>query len=155
MTVYLVRNALAAEPGDWQEPDELRPLTPNGHRQARGLLEVLADVEVDRVVASPRERCTETVRRLAEDRGLSVEHADEIDIQPVAVDEAIAFLLSVADEQVVACAPEEVLAPVMERLVEQGLQTEDRLVYAKACTWELEAEDGRFATARYRRPQTA
>jgi phosphohistidine phosphatase len=62
MRLLIVRHAEAA-PGD---PDELRPLTPNGREQARGLGKRLRDegLEVDAVLTSPLLRARETAAAL-------------------------------------------------------------------------------------------
>ena len=69
MRLYLVRHAHAA-PG---EPDELRPLTPQGREQARALGARLRDEEAcpDAVLTSPLLRARETGGELA--RALEIE----------------------------------------------------------------------------------
>ncbi len=64
--LYLVRHAKAA-PGD---PDELRPLTPEGREQARLLAERLAAETIDAVVTSPLLRARETAEVLGRACGL-------------------------------------------------------------------------------------
>jgi len=64
--LYLVRHAKAA-PGD---PDELRPLTPEGRKEARRLAERLAAERPDAVVTSPLLRARETAEVLARACGL-------------------------------------------------------------------------------------
>ena len=64
--LYLVRHAKAA-PGD---PDELRPLTPEGREEARRLAERLAAERPDAVVTSPLLRARETAEVLARACGL-------------------------------------------------------------------------------------
>jgi phosphohistidine phosphatase len=63
MRLYLVRHGEAA-PGD---PDELRPLTPEGRAQSRELGERLAadGVRVDTLLSSPLLRARETAEELA------------------------------------------------------------------------------------------
>jgi phosphohistidine phosphatase len=61
MRVFLVRHAEAA-PG---EPDELRPLTPDGRVTARTLGEQLAAERPDAVVSSPLLRARETAEPIA------------------------------------------------------------------------------------------
>ena len=61
MRVFLVRHAEAA-PG---EPDELRPLTPDGRATARTLGEQLATEHLDAVVSSPLLRARETAEPIA------------------------------------------------------------------------------------------
>jgi phosphohistidine phosphatase len=62
MRLLIVRHAEAA-PGD---PDELRPLTPNGREQARDLGRRLRDegLEIDAVLTSPLLRARETAAAL-------------------------------------------------------------------------------------------
>jgi len=64
--IYLVRHAKAA-PGD---PDQLRPLTPQGREEARLLAEQLAAERPDAVVTSPLLRARETAEVLARACGL-------------------------------------------------------------------------------------
>jgi phosphohistidine phosphatase len=74
MRLYLVRHAEAA-PG---EPDALRPLTPEGRRQARHVGERLAtaDPSPAAILCSPLLRARETAELLARPLGLAPE-ADE------------------------------------------------------------------------------
>jgi hypothetical protein len=73
VTSVLVRHASAGDRADWQEDDRLRPLDARGRRQAAALVELLAPLEVHRVVSSPYVRCVETVEPLAVALGLKVE----------------------------------------------------------------------------------
>jgi phosphohistidine phosphatase len=60
--IYLIRHAIAAEREDWNKPDELRPLTPQGEKKmqriARGLRAL--NVEFSRLYSSPLVRATQT-----------------------------------------------------------------------------------------------
>jgi broad specificity phosphatase PhoE len=58
---YLIRHAKAGDRGAWQGPDELRPLTKGGARQADGLAERLGGEPIARVISSPAVRCLDTV----------------------------------------------------------------------------------------------
>jgi phosphohistidine phosphatase len=71
MRLYLVRHAEAA-PGD---PDELRPLTSEGRRQARALGEQLRDEDASPsvVLTSPLLRARETGAELAKALGVESE----------------------------------------------------------------------------------
>ncbi len=71
MTIYLLRHAKAGERNVWEGDDLLRPLSGRGHLQARGLLEVLADAQFDRLLSSPYVRCMETVVPLSGERSAS------------------------------------------------------------------------------------
>lgn len=65
MRLFLVRHA-HAEPGD---PDELRPLSEEGRRQARRLAERLAAAGPDVVATSPLLRARETAAPIAKAAG--------------------------------------------------------------------------------------
>src|SRR3954467_12654603 len=69
--LYLVRHAEAAD----GEPDELRPLTPEGREAARALGKRLADdgVQPAAVLPSPLLRARETAQELARPAGLEPE----------------------------------------------------------------------------------
>ena len=69
MRIFLVRHAHAA-PGD---PDELRPLTPEGEAAARELAEQLAAEQPTAVICSPLLRARQTAEAIADAAGLQPE----------------------------------------------------------------------------------
>jgi len=74
MTIfYLIRHAHA----DWT-PDEQRPLSPRGLRDAHRLAEVLDDRPISRIYASPFLRARQTVAPLAERLGLGIEVVEDL-----------------------------------------------------------------------------
>ncbi|MFD4198590.1 NUDIX hydrolase [Amycolatopsis thermoflava] len=75
-TLLLVRHAKAGKRDEWRGDDDLRPLSPSGIRQAAALRALLPLFGPDRVVAAPRLRCEQTVRGVADDLGVPVEHED-------------------------------------------------------------------------------
>jgi 8-oxo-(d)GTP phosphatase len=76
--ILLIRHALAGDSQAWAGDDRLRPLDATGRRQANGLVELLAEQRVDRIVSSPYLRCVQTVERLAQARALRIEHDDAL-----------------------------------------------------------------------------
>lgn len=97
MTVYLVRHGLTGDNHEREQPDDVRPPTPAGREQARGLVDLLAGVPVTRIlIQSPRLRCVQTVEPLAEERDLQIEHADPLDQGPADADAAIELMLATA-----------------------------------------------------------
>jgi phosphohistidine phosphatase len=93
MQLYLVRHAEAA-PG---QPDDLRPLTPNGREQARLLGEHLRSkgVRADVILTSPLLRARETGALIARELGgADVEVAEEL--APGATAEALSRALKEA-----------------------------------------------------------
>jgi phosphohistidine phosphatase SixA len=69
MRIFLVRHAHAAA----GEPDELRPLTPEGHAAAGELATRLAAEQPTAVVCSPLLRAHQTAEAIAEAAGLEAE----------------------------------------------------------------------------------
>lgn len=74
----LVRHVRAVSRRDWEGDDWLRPLDARGEKQAKRLVDRLADRDLERIVSSPYVRCVESVRPLAAARGLGVEERSEI-----------------------------------------------------------------------------
>ena len=58
--------------------DRERPLDERGLAQARGLIELLADVRVARIITSPYRRCVQTVEPLAAALNIEIELRDEL-----------------------------------------------------------------------------
>jgi phosphohistidine phosphatase len=85
MQLLLVRHAEAAS----GEPDELRPLTPQGREAARALGEQLAaeGIRPDAVLSSPLLRARETAQELARPVGLEPEPDERL--APGATAEAV------------------------------------------------------------------
>jgi len=71
--VVLVRHAKAGKRSDWDGPDDLRPLDPNGARQAQRLRSMLAVFGPDRIYSGVPVRCVQTVQPLADALNLTVE----------------------------------------------------------------------------------
>lgn len=99
MRVYVCRHA-KAEPG---EPDELRPLTPEGARQARKLGEALASEAEPprRVVSSPLVRARQTAEAIAFATGA-----------PLSIDERLAPGATADDVRAIAAEGSGALATV-------------------------------------------
>lgn len=100
MTV-LVRHASAGDSSAWVGDDTMRPLDERGRRQAAGLLDLLADHEVDRIVSSPYLRCLQTVEPLSRARGLEIEQAAALGADRL--DEVPAVMKRLRGDNVVVC----------------------------------------------------
>jgi phosphohistidine phosphatase SixA len=74
----LLRHVRAVSRRDWEGDDALRPLDARGEKQAKRLVDRLADRDLERIVSSPYVRCVESVRPLAAARGLDIEERAEI-----------------------------------------------------------------------------
>jgi phosphohistidine phosphatase SixA len=96
--VYLVRHAEAA-PG---EPDELRPLTPEGRETARALARLFVEhgVTPDAILTSPLLRARQTGEELGRAFGVEVEPDDRL--APGATEEDLRQAVASRGEVVVA-----------------------------------------------------
>ena len=74
VAVHLLRHAHAGDSSTWEGPDELRPLTKRGRRQAERLGRFLAATAVrpGAIVSSPRVRALQTAEIVAEALHMSV-----------------------------------------------------------------------------------
>jgi 8-oxo-(d)GTP phosphatase len=149
--IYLVRHAKAGSRAQWEGPDELRPLTKGGRRQAEGLPDRLAAFSIARILSSPHARCVETVEGLAKQRGLAVENVDAL-VEGSDADDVLDLLARCAPQPTVICSHGDVIGDVLTRLVEQGLAVESDLRWEKGSTWVLDFDGESFLYGRYLPP---
>ena len=117
-------------------------------RQAEALPEVLADYEIERVLASPAIRCVDTVRPLAKDRRLEIEETD--DLFEGSTHLALARVRACSSTPTVLCSHGDVIPWVLEVLAERdGIDLGPAPKCAKGSTWVLEFEGSRCTSARY------
>jgi len=141
--VHLVRHAKAKNRAGWTEPDELRPLTKRGRREAMALGERLRDEGVARLVASPFLRCVQTLEPLAEMLDLPIETTDVL-AEGAEGGRALELLLSLGRaESVAACTHGDVVADVVHTASSAGVTMDRPFDAPVASTWVLEIDDGR------------
>jgi 8-oxo-dGTP diphosphatase len=148
MTTYLVRHAKAGDRSQWDGPDDLRPLSKTGRRQAGGLVKQLDGEPVEHVVTSPYVRCRQTVEPLAERRRLAVDLADEL-IEGALVGDALRLIDKFAYTHAVLCTHGDVLGNVLENLERRGVPLGNIKKLEKGCTWVLEFDDGEIVSGHY------
>jgi phosphohistidine phosphatase SixA len=161
VTIYLVRHARAGDRGKWSKPDQLRPLSKVGRRQAAGVVDVVigdagADAggtaRITHVLSSPYVRCVQTVEPLADRLGLAVERADTL-TEGARGEDALPLVEKFADTNAVLCMHGDVLPEILEHLARRGLLLpHDRV--EKGSTWALDFVDGTVTTIRYFAPST-
>lgn len=142
MAVLFVRHAEAGERDRWEGPDGRRPLSPEGEAQAGGLVRLLDQFRIARVLSSPYLRCTQTVAPVAMSRRLDVEATD--DLAEGAGRAGLVLVRSVleAPGDILLCTHGDVMEDVLDGLgVRRSGETE------KGATWVLEP-----GSARYLRP---
>jgi 8-oxo-(d)GTP phosphatase len=149
--VYLVRHAKAGSRHRWSGPDEERPVTHRGRRQARRLIERFEGLEIERIISSPFLRCVQTVEPLARARGLDVETADEL-AEGADVARAAEHVRSLDEGPTVLCGHGREIEALIGAFEGDGARIEGRRGLAKGSVWVLERRDGHVESARYLPP---
>lgn len=150
--VYLVRHAKALDRYTWAEPDELRPLSKSGFRQAAALHEHLGGIGFERLVSSPLVRCVQTLEPLAEATGTPIQLAGEL-AEGASGPRALDLLLELAsDGPVAACTHGDVLLDALAELRSMLVPLEGPWECKKGSTWVLDVDSGSFAGGRYLPP---
>lgn len=74
MELYLLRHAHAGDPGAWDGPDDRRPLSDKGEKQAERLGRFLAGIgfTADAIITSPKARAAQTATLVADQLGTPV-----------------------------------------------------------------------------------
>ena len=98
LQLYLLRHADAGDPAKWDGPDEIRPLSDKGRRQAKRLARYLGAIGYgfDAVISSPKIRAVETAKPVAEASGLKVA-LDARLAAPLGPDDLTAILADAGD----------------------------------------------------------
>lgn len=148
MSVFLVRHGDARARDRWVGDDRLRPLTGKGRDQARGLVPLLAEWRIDRIVSSPAVRCEQTVEPLATERGLEVVR------DPVLWEgSALAPVRRLLDdlEHAAICSHGDLIPDLLNHLIAEGMEAVGRDC-KKGSTWVLDRDGAGFARATYLPP---
>ncbi len=149
MTLLVVRHAHAGDREKWDGPDERRPLSKKGRDQAVGLVDLLADFDITRVLSSHYLRCLETVAPLACHRRRSIEVHPALAEGSSAADVA-ALAAQLAGDTAVLCTHGDV---IWNLLVDVAHHDDDDLPMSKGSTWIVHHGDGgRLAAVRYLAP---
>jgi 8-oxo-dGTP diphosphatase len=156
VTISLVRHAKAGVRKSWQGPDELRPLSKVGRRQAKALAKLLLDQyegEIARVITSPSTRCRQTIEPLAEELGLPVKESKAL-LEGTPIRDALGLIKRLGDEDAVLCTHGDVLGGLLAAVEQRGVELPEQKI-EKAGTWVLETADGTVTTVRYVPPPTS
>jgi 8-oxo-dGTP diphosphatase len=149
MSLLVVRHARAGSRRHWDGPDEKRPLSGRGRRQAAALVNLLAPFAPAGILSSPYVRCVQTVEPLSEKLGLPVEPSDAL-AEGAPADEVVALARGLMGSTVVLCSHGDVIYALLDALArDDGLKLPRHYDCAKGSTWVLHARKGRFTSARY------
>lgn len=153
MTVFLVRHADAKSRANWPHPDETRPLTKKGAFQAAGLVDLLRDRPIRRILSSPAVRCVETVAPLTDKLGLKVEETHAL-FEGASTSKAYDLLHRFAREKgdTVLCTHGDLVPELLRLASRDGLSLEGTPHWPKGSTWILEGDGRHFTKARYLPP---
>ena len=150
---YLIRHAKAGNREAWREPDELRPVSKSGRRQAKRLVERFDGSPVRRLFSSPTHRCIQTLEPLAEARGLDIELAEELAEGASPASTEALILAAAADGPAAFSTHGDVQAGVVQELLDRGVELAgDRVAFQKGSTWVLDVVGGKITDARYLSP---
>jgi phosphohistidine phosphatase SixA len=141
--MLLHRHASAGEKLESPSLDRARRLDGDGCADAAALRHALAGYPIERIVSSSHRRCIDSVRPLAEARGLPAERREEL--APDALLEDTKALLEELPRNVLVCTHRE----VFERLFNGDLACE------KGGTWVVERHGSRLVPTEYLPPPTS
>jgi len=149
MTIYLVRHGKAGSRQDWKGPDDERPLSKRGRRQAEALVDLLGDRGIVRVVSSPSARCVQTVEPVAEKLGLTVETDPHLCEGTTKADVA-GFVGGLLSTTVAVCSHGDVNPMILDVLAaDHGLDLPADRPCAKGSVWALVDDGAGRMTAEY------
>lgn len=156
MRLIVVRHGIATAKRRWDGPDADRPLTPNGHRQAKALAGRLARYRLATIISSPSLRCRMTVEPLAARAATPVRNSGSLGIDGGArALELIHRLVATqpAASTIVLCTHREVLVESLPALAaEFGVALGHRPPGAKGSYWVLRFRGDDLVSIKYSRP---
>jgi phosphohistidine phosphatase SixA len=112
-------------------------LSPEGRRQAPGLVVRLEDYPVDRILCSPTVRCHQTVEPLARDRLLRIERDATLGVDAGAAG-VLALFWDRQLRNTVLCTHGETIGRLLPQLAADGLVAAAPLQWPKGSTWLLQ-----------------
>ena len=146
--LYVVRHAKAGVREAWPGPDQERPLTRRGRKQALRLIDRFRGLDIQRILSSPYLRCIQTVEPLAQARGLPVEVATELR-EGASPDELLRGLATFGDRSTVVCGHGTEIRSMIDRLEAGGATIEGARGIGKGSVWVLDREGERIVAAHY------
>jgi 8-oxo-(d)GTP phosphatase len=151
--MYLVRHVRAEPRGSWREPDELRPISRSGRRQAERLVGVFEGLPLTRLLSSPFVRCIQSLESVADARGIEIELSEALS-EGQDPSRALDLLVAAATDGPAALSTHgDVMTLLIEDLIGRGIQPENgETGFKKGCIWTLGVLDGEVVTATYVAP---
>ncbi len=150
MRLYVIRHTAAGNRAAWGRPDDLRPLSHKGRRQADAIADTLASAGITRLVSSPSVRCVQSLEPLAERLGYPVE-TDERLAEGSDGEDALALAeeLRQKADAVALCSHGDVIPDMLRILKTTTTRFREPLLWPKASTWVVTWDSGCWSKARY------
>jgi 8-oxo-dGTP diphosphatase len=136
MKLFVVRHVKAGDRSRWSGPDDDRPISKSGRRQADALARRLAGEDVSALIASPSVRCVQSLEPLAELAGLKVEEDDRL-AEGSSIEESMAVVRD-APDRAVLCSHGDVIPDLIAALVRRGMELTNEPDWRKATLWTLD-----------------
>jgi 8-oxo-(d)GTP phosphatase len=150
--VYVIRHTKAGERDGWREPDELRPLSKTGRKEALKLWASLKNVPFTRLVSSPFLRCIQTLEPFSDALGIDITIARELaEGEPVGGAEAWA-LAAAADGPAAFSTHGDIVQGLVQTLRERGVPVgggDGEIAFRKGSSWRLDVVEGKVRELTY------
>lgn len=146
MSLYLVRHAKAGSRGEWNGPDEHRPLSKRGWSQADAIAAKLVKRSPSALLSSPYFRCRQTLEPLARLTDLDIANDERLaEAEPFG---PVIDLLFAAADGTVLCSHGDIVPDTIAALQRRGCEMLTAADWRKATVWTIERVGDRFTTAR-------
>ncbi len=150
MKLYLVRHGQALSRKNGERVELLRPLSAEGHAQARALCEYLSEEPIARLVASPSLRCQQMLEPLTLESGVPID-VDERLLDGETVGRVLELMPGYGEGPVVFSTHRAVIEALLQ-VFELAPEGETSISSRKGSVWILEGPGYTPTTARYREP---
>jgi 8-oxo-dGTP diphosphatase len=148
-SLLVVRHARAGSRRRWDGPDETRPLSGRGRRQAGALVKLLVPYGPTRILSSPLVRCVQSVEPLSEKLGVAVERSDVL-AEDAPAEDLVALARTLTASTTVLCSHGDEISAMLHTLArDDGLELPKDFECAKGSTWVLHERKGRYTSASY------
>jgi 8-oxo-dGTP pyrophosphatase MutT (NUDIX family)/phosphohistidine phosphatase SixA len=154
VSVYVIRHVKAGDRSGWHEPDELRPISKGGRKQAVKLADSLRDVPFARLLSSPYLRCTQSLHLIADRLGIDIDLERELGEGHDAAGAEALVLAAAADGTAALCTHADVYMDLIGNLLARGVPRsgDGPVSFKKGSAWRLEVTDGRVTSLAYLPP---
>lgn len=136
MTLFLVRHAKAGSRDKWDGPDDQRPLSKNGWKQAEAISKRLQKHHITTLLSSPFVRCCQTLEPLG--RALDLEVVPDARLaEGERVEDVLTMLAELPDGSVL-CTHGDILPDAIAALQRRGCRIDSEPDWRKGTVWKLE-----------------